>query len=465
MMGCLIEEIVGKRISDITHAEDSAENERLNAQIDAGEIREFSLEKRYIRKDGSTLWARLKVSAISDENGQPLIKIGMVEDITARKEAQDAVRAGEQRFRAIFESAAIGIRVGDFDGRCVDSNPALQAMLGYSGEELADMHGLDHTHPDDHDLDREQLRALTEGECNDYQFEKRFVRKDGTTFWGRLTVSRIGESRPGQPYYVALVEDFTERKQAEAATLAAMRDAEAANRAKSEFLANMSHEFRTPLNAIIGFTDVMQSEMHGPIENDQYRSYLADIGNSARHLHELIGNFLDLSKIEAGHHELNEAAVNVRAIARSCVRMLGQQAQDGQITVDIVMADDLPQITADAANVRQILLNLLSNAIKFTPAAGTVTVHAMASPANGLSVEVRDTGIGMAPGDIPKALALFGQIDSSHTRRYQGTGLGLPLCDALMRQHGGVLTIQSTLGEGTVVKIEFPASRVIETKP
>jgi len=129
------------------------------------------------------------------------------------------------------------------------------------------------------------------------------------------------------------------------------------------------------------------------------------------------------------------------------------------------MADDLPQITADAANVRQILLNLLSNAIKFTPAAGTVTVHAMASPANGLSVEVRDTGIGMAPGDIPKALALFGQIDSSHTRRYQGTGLGLPLCDALMRQHGGVLTIQSTLGEGTVVKIEFPASRVIETKP
>ena len=461
MMGCSAEELVGKTIGDITHVEDNRENQRLNAQVDAGKIREFSLDKRYIRKDGSIAWAHLKVSAIPDETGRPLVKIGMVEDITARKEAEDALRDSEQRFRAIFERAAVGIRVADARGMCVDTNPALQAMLGYSGEELSRMHSVEHTHPDHRAVDRQRFQELVDGTRDDYQYEKRFLRKDGSVFWGLLTVSRLGEHRPGQPFYVALVEDFTERKKAEMATVTAMREAEAANRAKSEFLANMSHEFRTPLNAIIGFTDIMQRELYGPIENEQYRAYLTDIGNSARHLHELIGNFLDLSKIEAGRHELNETAVDLTAVARSCVRMLRQQAEDGGISISFASVDGLPQIHADAGNMRQILLNLLSNAIKFTPAGGTVSVWAEGTSAAGVTLTVRDTGIGMAAEDIPKALALFGQVDSSHTRRYEGTGLGLPLCDALMRQHGGKLRVESAPGEGTAVTIEFPASRIV----
>ncbi len=236
-------------------------------------------------------------------------------------------------------------------------------------------------------------------------------------------------------------------------------EAEIANRGKSEFLANMSHELRTPLNAIIGFSEVLNREMFGPL-TARYRDYAKDIHESGQHLLEIIGDILDLSKIEAGRLGLRAEPVPVFPLLKACTRLVRERALDAGIHVTIAEAVTLPEIAADSTRVKQVLLNLLSNAIKFTPVGGTVELGARVAANSTVEISVSDTGIGMKPEDIPVALERFQQVDNQLSRRHAGTGLGLPLSKALVEMHGGHLRIDSTPGRGTTVTVSFPiASR------
>lgn len=234
--------------------------------------------------------------------------------------------------------------------------------------------------------------------------------------------------------------------------------AETANQAKSEFLANMSHELRTPLNAIIGFSEVIKRGMFGPL-SERYRSYGGDIFDSGNHLLELINEILDLSKLEAGHFELHEEDVDIAAVIRTSKRLVEAQAEKSKVRMYDSIEDGLPLIRADDRRMRQILINILSNAVKFTPEGGLVRVESSVKP-TGLVISVSDTGIGMAPQEIPKALEPFGQIDSTISRKYEGTGLGLPLAKHLVELHGGTLTVESELNFGTTVTILLPPERI-----
>src|SRR6185503_12645544 len=227
--------------------------------------------------------------------------------------------------------------------------------------------------------------------------------------------------------------------------------AEAANRAKSRFLANMSHELRTPLNAIIGFSEVIQMEMFGPI-SPRYQNYASDIRNSGTHLLDLINEILDLSKLEAGRLELHEEEVDLSMAIDTCIGLVAGQAGDAKIEVSRSIDRDVATIRADDRRLRQILINLLSNAVKFTPEGGKVRVSARRTT-EGLELSVSDTGIGIAPENIPAALAAFGQIDSALSRKHEGTGLGLPLAKHLAELHGGTLSISSTENVGTAVTV------------
>jgi signal transduction histidine kinase len=242
--------------------------------------------------------------------------------------------------------------------------------------------------------------------------------------------------------------------------LAAMREAEIANRTKSEFLANMSHELRTPLNAIIGFSDIIKDERLGPNGGAKYRDYAADINESGQHLLALINNILDLSKIESGADDLREENIDIPAIAHSLTRLLTGIAEASNVTLEMDVPDDIPLLHADERKVKQILLNLLSNAIKFTPSGGTVTLKIWSRAKSGYIFQVIDTGIGIAFEEIPKALAPFQQIDSGLNRKHEGTGLGLPLAKSLVELHGGYLDLQSEVGVGTTVTVRFPAERI-----
>jgi len=250
-----------------------------------------------------------------------------------------------------------------------------------------------------------------------------------------------------------------ERKRVEAQLVETKNTAEAASRAKTEFLANMSHELRTPLNAIIGFSEILKQEPLGPLGHPSYRDYVRDVYESGVHLLRIINDILDLSKIEVGKLTLTETPVEPREAIESCMRIVRERADNAKVNLIADIAPNMPTLNADERMVKQILLNLLSNAIKFTAAGGSVRVVARIDDKDGAIIQVVDNGIGIAAADIERALQPFEQIDSSLHRKYQGTGLGLPLARSMCELHGGRFTIESTVGQGTTVTAHFPPER------
>jgi signal transduction histidine kinase len=241
----------------------------------------------------------------------------------------------------------------------------------------------------------------------------------------------------------------------------ALNAAAEASQAKSQFLATMSHELRTPLNAIIGFSELLKGELFGPLGDARYKGYINDVHRSGKHLLALVNDVLDFSKIDAGHLELQEDQIDIGETLATSLRMIEAQAANTGVVLEQEIAHDLPILRADERRVRQILLNLLSNAVKFTQRGGRVRLIAFTDDSE-FVVQVTDTGIGMAPEDIPRALERFGQLDGDLNRKYEGTGLGLPLTKKLAELHGGRLEIESALCVGTKVTVIFPAERLVE---
>lgn len=265
--------------------------------------------------------------------------------------------------------------------------------------------------------------------------------------------------------FVLTFVDVTERRRLDQQLRSAKEQAEIANRAKTNFLATMSHELRTPLNAIIGFSEIIEGQLLGPMAGDRYLDYIRDIHLSGSHLLDVINDILDLSKIESGKYELHERPIDLGRVITSTLRLLRDKATRGSISLVMDLPDPVPVLFADERAVKQILLNLLSNSIKFTEPGGQITLSAGGLTDGGMALSVIDTGIGIPETDIARAMAPFGQVDNSLTRRFQGTGLGLPLVKSLAEMHGGQLIIDSSVGVGTTVSIHFPSTRVMTLDP
>ena len=249
--------------------------------------------------------------------------------------------------------------------------------------------------------------------------------------------------------------------------------AEAANVAKSRFLANMSHEFRTPLNAIIGYSEMMKTEVMGPIGNEHYEPYVGDIFDSGQHLLKIVDEILDVSRLESGKVALDEVAIDVGDLLRSAISLVEGMAAKDSIDISLKVSPDLPLVMADETKLRQIAINLLSNAVKYTPTGGKVAASARVG-AEGIDIEVADTGIGMTADEVETAVIPFAHLENrdhlervralKHDAGQTSNGLGLPLVKLLTECHDGALRIASVPGEGTSVTVHLPAERIAGTQ-
>lgn len=255
--------------------------------------------------------------------------------------------------------------------------------------------------------------------------------------------------------------DVTALKRREKELELAKEDAELASRTRSQFMAQMSHELRTPLNSIIGFAEVIHDELYGKLPSPKYKDFASDIRESGRHLLSIINDILDLSKGEAGQRKLNPEPVSVPDAVEASLKLVQQRAESIGVTLRNLVSEDLPAVSSEDKLMRQMLINLISNAVKFTKDGGSVTVSTERTGDGGMNIVVQDTGIGMEPGDIEKALMPFTQIDSDLSRQYEGTGLGLPLVESLMKLHDGRFLLESTVGVGTRASLCFPAKAIL----
>lgn len=237
--------------------------------------------------------------------------------------------------------------------------------------------------------------------------------------------------------------------------------AQAANRTKSDFLAHMSHELRTPLNAIIGFSQIWVEEMFGEIKNQKYKEYAIDINRASTHLLSLISDILDVSKLEAGEMELDEAKVDIKELITKCQSYMSEDISEKSIDLSITMSPDVIQVTADPRLLQQTLVHLLQNAVKFSDEFGKIELTAIKDPAGALEIKIIDYGCGIAAADIKGILEPFNQTRDRPDLTHDGTGLGLPLAKRFVELHGGTLVLESIEGQKTTVTARLPSKDII----
>ena len=423
----------------------------------------YEIEYRIIRPDGVLRYIQEIGEPYRDAAGNVIGESGTVQDITERKLAEESLGEIQELLIKAQELGRIGNFVWDeVEDRGLYDSDVIKEIFGKPLDEPPnDMARLlERLHPDDRAMYKRKTTEATRNGAST-NLEYRIVLPNGETRHVHELSDPVFDETGRLVRRVGMVQDISERKRTEIALLTAKEQAELANRAKTEFLANMSHDLRTPLNAIIGFSDMMKAEIFGPIGEPKYREYVGFISDSGAHLLSMINDILDLSKIESASVRLNEDEVDVERSIDEVLKLLTLKAELGEVELVKDNSAGLPLLNADADRVKQILSNLLSNAVKFTPPGGTVNIHAERCNMGGIRITVSDTGIGISDDDIPLVLEPFGQVVSAMTRKFEGTGLGLPLVKAMIHQHGGEFHIASELGVGTSITVTFPVERII----
>ena len=372
----------------------------------------------------------------------------------------EALEIEARELRSILETATDGVVIIGDDNRIRSMNGSAHVLFGYDDSEtIGQPFAMLFAHESQRAV-MDYLSGLAENGVSS-------VLNDGREVIGReangglsplfMTIGRLS----GSNGYCAVLRDITQWKRSEEELREAKRAAETANSHKSDFLARVSHEIRTPLNAIIGFSEMMVEERFGPIGSPRYLEYANDIGNSGKHVLDIVNDLLDISKIEAGEIDLDFGAVMLNDQLAECVSMLQPLANSQRVIIRTSLSATLPDVVADTRSVKQIALNLLSNAIRYTPSGGQIVVSTGYEPNGNVVIRIRDTGIGMTRKELEQAMKPFGQVGPTPRKRGDGTGLGLPLTKAMVEANRAMFDIVSAPKEGTLVTITFPSQRVL----
>ena len=412
-----------------------------------------------IRKDGEKIPIRFVLTVRRDASGRAIGFLSISKDISQELWLNQRLLATEAYNRVLIDSALDGLITTDLNGRITDVNHEMERITGEPRDRLINRPISDLVVPGG-DASRAIQRVLKEGYVTDLEMSVR--RSDGVVRDFAFHASMLVQGTDRVQGIIATMRDVTDQKRLREMLEERNRALEVqnervieANRLKNEFLASMSHELRTPLNSIIGFSDFLLTAQDASLTAEQ-REHLTHILNSGNHLLSLINDILDLAKVESGKVVLSPAPTDIKGAVEEVCASLQPQVAERQLELAAEVDARLPAVVLDPVRFKQILYNLLSNAVKFTPEAGRVDVSAVPSSGNRFTVRVHDTGIGIPADGIERIFQEFEQLDSGPSRRYSGTGLGLPLTRKLVELMGGSISVRSEVGVGSTFTVRLP---------
>ena len=475
MLGYTENELQVLTFQEITHPEDLETDLYHHQKLLGNEIDSFHIEKRFLHKNGQSIWGLMSVSIVRDRQNQPLYDIALIQNINELKTTQQELFQLNQELETRIQQRTADLATSEKRKQeILNAIPDLLLRIKVDGTcldcILPKIPDKETFIPIKHHISEilspsvvaaqiaASKLAIATGEVQIYEHK---LQKYGEWVYEEVRISPSSEDE-----VLVLVRNISDRKRAEEALqwsneklITTNKELERVTRLKDEFLAAMSHELRTPLNAILGISEGLLEEVFGEL-NQRQQGSLKTIQKSGQHLLELINDILDVAKIEAGMFTLDLTSVSVRYLCDSSLSFVKYQATQKNIQLNLIIHDDVPNaIVIDERRMRQLLINLLSNAVKFTPKNGTVKLEANLAKENfkpELCFSVSDTGIGISVEDINKLFQPFVQINSSLSRQYAGTGLGLNLVKKLVELHGGKVSVGSKVGEGSCFTVSIP---------
>jgi PAS domain S-box-containing protein len=454
MLGYSADELRVLTFVDITYDEDRELNRRLAVELLEGKRESFTLTKRNRRKDGSVMWVSIHVSLIPGTGSEGTLFMSIVDDITERKRAEEALGRSERQFRALFEEASIGIALMDAGGRPFETNRKFQEMLGYSAAELRRMSLTSYTHPDDAQPSWTRFTELLTGKRDHYRIEKRYRRKDGSLLWGNATAYLVRDQRGEPMFAISMVEEITERKRAEDALRKAEAELAHVTRVTTlgELAASIAHEVNQPLGAIVADANACLNWLAATAPRlDEAREALGAIVDEGHRAAEVIQRIRQLAR----RAEPQKERLNVNGVIRDASALVRNEALSRRVSLWTVLGSALPPVLGDRVQLQQVLINLAINGMD---AMATITdgprelVIRSQSESDGVLVTVRDSGTGIAPQNMDRI------FDAFFTTKSSGMGMGLSICRSIVEAHGGRLWAGANLGPGATLQFSLPAA-------
>ncbi|GFE58259.1 hybrid sensor histidine kinase/response regulator [Geobacter sp. AOG1] len=440
LLGYSDDEMLRMKVSDITHPEDREFVQKLYDELLTGQRPLVEFEKRYLRKDGTVLWGHVTVTGVRDDGEKLLYFVAQMQDISARKQAEEALRQSEERFRAVFNTAAAGMVVISPTGEILQANPAICAITGYSESELLHLTVEDITHPEDREKTTSYYGRLSTGGQENIHYEKRYLRKDGKILWGYASLACVTDSKQRPLYCVGLVQDITERKQME-------EELRKANRELDAFVYTVSHDLRSPLTPIIGYTEFLREQYKGQLD-EQATTILAEIHRQGHRMLRLLEDLLSLAK--AGNLARPDEPVDCCHVVEEVIAGLSNQIADAGMTVQ---QEPVPPLRVPRTLLAQLFDNLIGNALRYGRKEGS-SVEVGGERCGALArLYVRDHGAGIPPGERDRVFDLF--YRGSNGVNIDGTGVGLATVQKIAHLFGGRAWVEETSGGGSTFWVEI----------